>query len=141
VPISPGFALRLPLDLKQTVKQTWERAARTLADADIESSQLADRRAGRSGQSAWIPGIRFRTNLRGESLHLDAPISNDKDVISEFVGMIWRLCSKDAVHVLPFDESLLRGDGHPRFCELAKQFLKDTPDGFRAAQDAVGIAR
>ena len=35
---SPGSVLRLPLDLniKQTVKQTTESAARTLADADRE---------------------------------------------------------------------------------------------------------
>src|SRR5208282_950887 len=33
---SPGSVLRLPLDLKQTVKQTSESAARTLADADRE---------------------------------------------------------------------------------------------------------
>jgi len=33
---SPGSALRLPLDLKQTVKQNSESAARTLADADRE---------------------------------------------------------------------------------------------------------
>jgi formate hydrogenlyase transcriptional activator len=31
---SPGSVLRLPLDLKQTVKQTSESASRTLADAD-----------------------------------------------------------------------------------------------------------
>jgi formate hydrogenlyase transcriptional activator len=33
---SPGSVLRLPLDLKQTVKQSSESAARTLADADRE---------------------------------------------------------------------------------------------------------
>ena len=33
---SPGSVLRLPLDLKQTVKQSAESAARTLADADRE---------------------------------------------------------------------------------------------------------
>jgi formate hydrogenlyase transcriptional activator len=33
---SPGSVLRLPLDLKQTVKQSPESAARTLADADRE---------------------------------------------------------------------------------------------------------
>jgi len=33
---SPGSVLRLPLDLKQTVKQTSESASRTLADADRE---------------------------------------------------------------------------------------------------------
>jgi formate hydrogenlyase transcriptional activator len=33
---SPGSALRLPLDLKQTVEQRSESAARTLADADRE---------------------------------------------------------------------------------------------------------
>ena len=33
---SPGSVLRLPLDLKQTVKQPSESAARTLADADRE---------------------------------------------------------------------------------------------------------
>ena len=33
---SPGSVLRLPLDLKQTVKQNSESAARTLADADRE---------------------------------------------------------------------------------------------------------
>jgi formate hydrogenlyase transcriptional activator len=33
---SPGSVLRLPLDLKQTVKQRSESAARTLADADRE---------------------------------------------------------------------------------------------------------
>jgi formate hydrogenlyase transcriptional activator len=33
---SPGTVLRLPLDLKQTVKQSSENAARTLADADRE---------------------------------------------------------------------------------------------------------
>jgi transcriptional regulator with GAF, ATPase, and Fis domain len=34
--LSPGSVLRLPLDLKQTVKQSSESAARTLADADRE---------------------------------------------------------------------------------------------------------
>jgi formate hydrogenlyase transcriptional activator len=33
---SPGSVLRLPLDLKQTVKQNSEGASRTLADADRE---------------------------------------------------------------------------------------------------------
>ena len=33
---SPGSVLRLPLDLKPTVKQSSESAARTLADADRE---------------------------------------------------------------------------------------------------------
>jgi formate hydrogenlyase transcriptional activator len=33
---SPGSVLRLPLDLKQTVKPSSESAARTLADADRE---------------------------------------------------------------------------------------------------------
>jgi len=33
---SPGSALRLPLDMKQTVKQSSESASRTLADADRE---------------------------------------------------------------------------------------------------------
>jgi formate hydrogenlyase transcriptional activator len=33
---SPGSVLRLPLDLKQTAKQSSESAARTLADADRE---------------------------------------------------------------------------------------------------------
>src|ERR1700722_20520119 len=33
---SPGSVLRLPLDLKQTVKQRSESASRTLADADRE---------------------------------------------------------------------------------------------------------
>jgi formate hydrogenlyase transcriptional activator len=33
---SPGSVLRLPLDLKQTVKQSWESVSRTLADADRE---------------------------------------------------------------------------------------------------------
>jgi DNA-binding NtrC family response regulator len=33
---SPGSVLRLPLDLKHTVKQSSENAARTLADADRE---------------------------------------------------------------------------------------------------------
>ena len=33
---SPGSVLRLPLDLKQTVKQSPEIAPRTLADADRE---------------------------------------------------------------------------------------------------------
>ena len=33
---SPGSVLRLPLDLKQTVKQSSESASRTLADADRE---------------------------------------------------------------------------------------------------------
>ena len=33
---SPGSVLRLPLDLKQTVKQSSESGARTLADADRE---------------------------------------------------------------------------------------------------------
>jgi transcriptional regulator with PAS, ATPase and Fis domain len=33
---SPGSVLRLPLDLKQTVKQSAESGARTLADADRE---------------------------------------------------------------------------------------------------------
>jgi formate hydrogenlyase transcriptional activator len=57
---SPGSVLRLPLELKQTVKQNCESAARTLADADraypgdMEANRLADRRAGRSGRSAWI---------------------------------------------------------------------------------------
>jgi hypothetical protein len=32
----PGSVLRLPLDLKQTVKQNLESALRTLADADRE---------------------------------------------------------------------------------------------------------
>ena len=34
--LSPGSVLRLPLDLKPTVKQSSERASRTLADADRE---------------------------------------------------------------------------------------------------------
>jgi formate hydrogenlyase transcriptional activator len=33
---SPGSVLRLPLDLKHTVKQSSESATRTLADADRE---------------------------------------------------------------------------------------------------------
>jgi formate hydrogenlyase transcriptional activator len=33
---SPESVLRLPLDLKQTVKQSWESVSRTLADADRE---------------------------------------------------------------------------------------------------------
>jgi formate hydrogenlyase transcriptional activator len=33
---SPGSVLRLPLDFRQTVKQSSESAARTLADADRE---------------------------------------------------------------------------------------------------------
>ncbi len=34
--LSPGSVLRLPLDLKQTVKQPSESVSRTLADADRE---------------------------------------------------------------------------------------------------------
>ena len=57
---SPGSVLRLPLDLQHTVKPSPESASRTLADAnrehflEIGANRLADRRAGRSGQSAWI---------------------------------------------------------------------------------------
>jgi transcriptional regulator of acetoin/glycerol metabolism len=58
---SPGSVLRLPLDLKPTVKQNSESASRTLADADrehiLETLQQADwmnRGAGRRGQSAGI---------------------------------------------------------------------------------------
>jgi formate hydrogenlyase transcriptional activator len=51
---SPGSVLRLPLDLRQTVKPSSESASRTLADADREHiletlHQLANRRAGRGG--------------------------------------------------------------------------------------------
>ena len=58
---SPGSVLRLPLDLKQTVKQQrGERFAHARRrrsgtyPGNIEANRLADWRAGRSGQSAWI---------------------------------------------------------------------------------------
>jgi transcriptional regulator with PAS, ATPase and Fis domain len=58
---SPGSVLRLPLDLKHAVKQSSEsvftHACRRRSGAypgNIEANRLADRRAGRSGQSAWI---------------------------------------------------------------------------------------
>ena len=56
---SPGTVLRLPLDLMQTVKQNSESASRTSCrrrsgpyPGDLDANWLADRWAGRSGQSA-----------------------------------------------------------------------------------------
>ena len=53
---SPGSVLRLPMDLKQTMKPSSESSSRTLADAesgaypgDIEANRLADRGARGSG--------------------------------------------------------------------------------------------
>ena len=58
---SPGSVLRLPLDLKQTVTQRSESAARTLADADrehiLETLNQTDGLIGGQGgaaESAWI---------------------------------------------------------------------------------------
>ena len=58
---SPGSALRLPLDLRQTVKQSAESDPRTLADADrehiLETLEQANWLVGGkdwSGRSAWI---------------------------------------------------------------------------------------
>jgi len=58
---SPGSALRLPLDLKQTVKQNSESAARTLADADrehiLETLKQADWLIGGQGGAADRLGL------------------------------------------------------------------------------------
>ena len=58
---SPGSMLRLPLDLKQTVKQTSESAARTLADADrehiLETLKQTDWMIGGQGGAADRLGL------------------------------------------------------------------------------------
>jgi len=58
---SPGSVLRLPLDLKQTVKQSAESAARTLADADrehiLETLKQTDWLIGGQGRAADRLGL------------------------------------------------------------------------------------
>jgi transcriptional regulator with GAF, ATPase, and Fis domain len=58
---SPGSVLRLPLGLKQTVRQTSESAARTLADADrehiLETLQQANWMIGGQGGAADRLGL------------------------------------------------------------------------------------
>jgi formate hydrogenlyase transcriptional activator len=58
---SPGSVLRLPLGLKQTVKQSSESASRTLADADrehiLETLQQADWMIGGQGGAADRLGL------------------------------------------------------------------------------------
>jgi len=58
---SPGSVLRLPLDLKRTVRQTSESAARTLADADrehiLETLKQTDWMIGGQGGAADRLGL------------------------------------------------------------------------------------
>ncbi len=58
---SPGVVLRLPLDLKQTVKQISESVARTLADADrehiLETLEQTDWMIGGQGGAADRLGL------------------------------------------------------------------------------------
>ncbi len=69
---SPGSVLRLPLGLKQTAKQAPESVSRTLAErrsgaypGNIGANRLADRRTGRSGQSAsGCPAPRLSINVK-----------------------------------------------------------------------------
>jgi len=68
---SPGLVLRLPLDLKQTVKQSSESASRTLADADrehiLETLKETDWLIGGQGGAAnrlGLPGTTLVYKMR-----------------------------------------------------------------------------
>ncbi len=88
---SPGSVLRLPLDLKQTVKQTSECAARTLADADrehiLETLKQTDWMIGGQGGAADRLGLPRTTLIyKMRKLGIEARRSSRARPIRQFAA-------------------------------------------------------